>query len=101
DNITGWSALLGASRGGEDVSPYAAAARLQDFAGLPPAYIEVGELDIFRDESIAYAQKLFAAGISTELHVHPAVPHAFEAFVPGAEISRRSAEDRHRSLKSF
>ena len=101
DNATGWGALLGAAVGGPEVSPYAAAARLEDFTGLPPAYIEVGELDIFRDESIAYAQKLFAAGVSTELHVHPAVAHAFEAFVPGAEVSRRSAEDRHRVLKDL
>jgi acetyl esterase/lipase len=101
DNITGWGALLGAASGGPDVSPYAAAARLRDFTGLPPAYIEIGELDIFRDESIAYAQKLYAAGVSTELHVHPAVPHAFEAFVPTADVSRRSADDRHRILNSI
>jgi acetyl esterase/lipase len=101
DNITGWDALLGSARGGPDVSAYGAAARLQDFTALPPAYIEIGELDIFRDESIAYALKLLAAGISTELHVHPGVPHAFEAFVPSADVSRRSAEDRHRTLKSF
>ena len=100
DNATGWGALLGAAVGGPDVSPYGAAARLKDFAGLPPAYIEVGELDIFRDEDIAYAQNLLAAGVSTELHVHPAVPHGFEAFVPTAEISRRAAEHRHRALNA-
>jgi acetyl esterase/lipase len=61
DNITGWRALLGSATGGPDVSPYGAAARLKDFAGLPPAYLEVGELDIFRDETIAYAQNLLAA----------------------------------------
>ena len=101
DNITGWGALLGSKVGGPDVSPYGAAARLDDFTGLPPAYLEVGELDIFRDECIAYAQGLLAAAVSTELHVHPAVPHAFEAFVPTAEISRRSAEDRHRVLNAL
>lgn len=101
DNATGWGALLGAAIGGPDVSPYGAAARLEDFAGLPPAYIEVGELDIFRDEDVAYAQRLLAAGVSAELHVHPNVPHAFEALVPTAAISRRSALDRHRVLGSF
>jgi len=74
DNATGWGALLGDAVGSPDVSPYGAAARLDDFSGLPPAYIEVGELDIFRDEDLAYAQRLVAAGISTELHLHPAVP---------------------------
>lgn len=101
DNATGWGALLGDSAGGPEVSPYAAAARLRDFRALPPAYLEVGELDIFRDETIAYARQLLAAGVSTELQVHPAVPHAFEALVPTAAVSRRSAEARHRLLRSL
>jgi acetyl esterase/lipase len=101
DNRTGWGALLGESVGGPDVSPYAAAARLKDFSGLPPAYVEVGELDIFRDESIAYAQRLLAAGISTELHVHPGAPHAFEAFVPAATVSRRALGERHRIVRAL
>ena len=101
DNATGWSALLGPAAGGPDISPYAAAARLQDFTNLPPAYIEVGELDIFRDEDIAYAHNLLSAGVSTELHVLPAVPHAFEALVPTARVSQWSAENRHRVLRSL
>ena len=101
DNITGWGALLGDDAGGEDVSPYGAAARLEDFAGLPPAYIEVGELDIFRDEDVDYARRLTAAGISAELHVHPRVPHAFEALVPRAEVSQRSYAERNRVLRGL
>ena len=101
DNLTGWGALLGEARSRADVSPYGAAARLQDFSKLPPAYIEVGELDIFRDESIAYAQGLYAEGISTELHVHPAVPHGFEAFVPSAGVSQRAVADRQRVLRAL
>jgi acetyl esterase/lipase len=98
DNITGWGALLGDDMGGQDVSPYGAAARLDDFHGLPPTYLEVGELDIFRDESLAYAQRLLAAGVSTEFHLHPAIPHAAEALAPFAEISGRVAADRHRVI---
>jgi acetyl esterase/lipase len=101
DNATGWGALLGDAAGGGDVSPYGAAARLEDFRGLPPAYIEVGELDIFRDESLSYARRLLAAGISTEVHLHPAVPHAPEALVPGAEISRRMLADRDRVISAL
>ena len=43
------------------VSPYAAPARAKDLSGLPPAYIDVGELDVFRDEDIEYATRLFWA----------------------------------------
>jgi len=101
DNRTGWGSLLGDALGGPDVSPYAAAARLQDFTGLPPAYVEVGELDIFRDESIDYARRLLAAGVSTELHVHSGAPHAFEAFVPAAGVSQRALAERHRVVRSL
>lgn len=101
DNITGWGALLGDDSGGPDVFPYAAAARLTDFGGLPASYVEVGELDIFRDESLAYAQQLLAAGISTELHVYPCVPHAPEALVPTSGVAKRVARNRHRVISSL
>ena len=101
DNATGWGALLGKSMGKENVSPYAAPARLEDYRGLPPAYIEVGELDIFRDEDIEYARRLGAVGISTELHVHPGVPHAWEIFAPDIETSQRSRADRLRAICAF
>lgn len=77
-NYTGWKALLGDALGTAGVSPIAAPARLQDFAGLAPTYIEVGTMDIFRDESIAYAQSLLSAGVDTELHVHRGVPHGYD-----------------------
>lgn len=100
-NFTAWSAVVGGEPGGPDVSPWLAPARLEDFAGLAPAYIEVGELDIFRDESIIYAQKLFAAGISCELHVHPGAPHGHDWANIEAAISRRAVAERGRILTSL
>jgi acetyl esterase/lipase len=76
-----------------------APARLEDATGLPPAYIEVGELDIFRDESVAYARKLWQAGVSAELHVHPGLVHGFDHVLPGAEFTRRALDDRVRALR--
>jgi hypothetical protein len=61
--------LLGDGLGGDEVSPVASPARLINFAGRSPAYIEVGDLNIFRDESIAYALGLARAGLTIELHV--------------------------------
>ncbi|WP_179470494.1 alpha/beta hydrolase [Mycolicibacterium vinylchloridicum] len=101
DNITGWGALLGDRAGVDGVSIYAAPARAQDLAGLPPTYIDVGDLDIFRDEDIAYAARLSAAGVPTELHVHPGCPHAFEALAPTAAVSARVVADRIRRLRSI
>lgn len=100
-NLTAWGAVCGDARGGPDVSPYLAPARLADFAGLAPAYIEVGELDIFRDESIAYALGLLAAGVSCELHVHPGSPHGHDWANQASGVSRRSVADRARVLAAL
>lgn len=99
NNLMGWRALLGREPGGAEVSPYAAASRATDLRGLPPAYIPVGDLDLFLDENILYAQRLLAAGVPTELHVYPGAFHGFNGFVPGAAISRRFNADRDNALK--
>jgi acetyl esterase/lipase len=99
DNITGWAALLGV--GPDVVSPYAAPARATDLTGLPDTYIDVGDLDIFRDEDIAYAQRLSDAGVPTELHLHPGCPHAFEALARKADVSQRAIGDRIRRLRTL
>jgi len=100
-NYTGWTALLGSERGGDDVSPVAAPARLTDHAGLPPAYVEVGDLDIFRDEDIAYALALARAEVPVELHVHPGAPHSFERFAPASRVARQAMDDRLRVVRSL
>lgn len=101
DNLTGWGALLGDQAGGADVSPYAAPARATDLAGLPDTYIDVGDLDIFRNEDIAYARRLSDAGVPTEFHLHPGCPHAFEALADDADVSARALDDRIRRLRSL
>lgn len=101
DNITGWGCLLGDAAGGPDVPPYAAPARAQDLSGLPPAYIEVGQLDIFRAEDTEYAERLGRAGVDVEFHLHPGVPHAFEVFAPDSAVARRAMADRIRVLRSL
>jgi acetyl esterase len=73
----------------ENASPYAAASRATDLAGLPPAYICVGSEDLFRDEDMAYANRLIAAGVPCELAVFPGVFHGGESFAPKAAVSQR------------
>ncbi|MFJ8025459.1 alpha/beta hydrolase [Streptomyces sp. NPDC096311] len=93
-NALGWRAYLGPlGAEGADVPGYAAPARAQDLTGLPPACVVVGGADLFRDESVAYAARLLAAGVETELHVYPGVPHGFEVLVPTADVSRRCDAD--------
>ena len=88
-NIIGWSSLLGKPAGSEDVSPYASPARAEDLTGLAPAFIIVGDLDLFVDESIEYTRRLAAAGVPTELHILPGAVHGSQYFLPTAEVSMR------------
>jgi acetyl esterase/lipase len=101
NNFTASSAVLGDQLGSASVSPLAAPARLSDFMGLAPAYVEVGELDIFRDEDIAYAQRLMKAGVPVELHVHPGAPHGFERIAPSSPLAKRAMNDRIRVIRAL
>lgn len=101
DSLTAWPALLGDAFGTGDAPVTAAPARLRDAAGLPPAYIEVGQLDVFRDEDLAYATLLSHAGVEVEFHLHPGVPHEFDSIAPDAEVSRRAITDRVRALRKL
>lgn len=101
DSRTAWPALLGDTVGSDQVPATAAPARLEDATGLPPAYIEVGQLDVFRDEDLAYAAKLSRAGVEVEFHLRPGVPHEFDSIAPEADVSRRAIADRVRALTSL
>jgi acetyl esterase/lipase len=87
-NQVGWSALLGDAQGGDDVSPYAAPARATDLSGLPPAFIDVGSAETFRDEAVDYASRIWRAGGSAELHVWPGGFHGFVLLAGQAAISQ-------------
>jgi acetyl esterase/lipase len=79
-----WDHYLGSA----PASPYAAPARADDLAGLPPAYVTCAELDPNRDEAIGYAQRLLQAGVSVELHQWAGTFHGSQA-VLSAEVSQR------------
>jgi acetyl esterase/lipase len=96
DNVDAWKALLG-----DEAHPYFIFPDCPTVAGLPPAYIEVGELDIFRDECVDYGRRLLRDSISTEVIVRPGCPHAFELIAPDAEVSLRAFADRSRRLKAL
>src|SRR6185437_12357747 len=69
-NIEAWKWYLG----DEKADQYAAPARAENLAGLPPTFIDVGTVDLFRDEDIAFAQRLMQAGVPTQLHEDLGVP---------------------------
>ncbi|WP_433175434.1 alpha/beta hydrolase [Actinoallomurus sp. CA-150999] len=97
ENTFAWTALLGPSPA--DVPPYAAPARATDLSGLPAAFLDVGQVDIFRDECLDYARRLAQAGVPTEFHLYPGACHGWESLVPDARLSRRAVRERIRALR--
>ncbi|MEU9862560.1 alpha/beta hydrolase [Streptomyces sp. NPDC047971] len=98
-NATAWQAVLGDLHGATDVPPYAAPARATDLSGLPPAYIDVGSVETFRDEDVAYADAIWRAGGQAELHVWPGAFHGFDTFAPQAALSEDALATRTRWLR--
>ena len=86
-NRYGWGAYLGVPAGG-DVPAGAVPARRDDLAGLPPAWIGVGSIDLFAQENLDYARRLLAAGVECEFLMVPGAYHAFQKRVPGARVSQ-------------
>ncbi|MCB1261659.1 MAG: alpha/beta hydrolase fold domain-containing protein, partial [Acidimicrobiales bacterium] len=88
-----WASYLGAVPSPvTDAHPHAVPARADDLAGLPPAWIGVGDLDLFYAEDVDYAERLAAAGVACTLHVEPAMYHGADAVV-GTAPSMRAYRD--------
>ncbi|KAJ5721200.1 uncharacterized protein N7483_009134 [Penicillium malachiteum] len=103
DNRDAWGAYLGNldKVGGPNTDHYAAPARVLDVAGLPSTYMEVGGLDLFRDECIKYASRIAKCNIDCELHLYPGVTHSFEAIGPRAPVSVRAWANLKAAMMSF
>lgn len=92
NNVTAWSMYLGDASDTCELSPYAVPSSAESLAGLPPTYTCIGQLDLFRDETIDYVTRLAEAGVDVEFHVYPGSYHGFEVLVPDAEVSRRASQ---------
>jgi acetyl esterase/lipase len=94
-NEFGWRAVLG-DVADEDVLRYVSPAVADDLSGLPTTYIDAGTAEVFRDEDVAYATRIWAAGGQAELHVWAGGCHGFDALCPQARVSvaaRRTRND--------
>ena len=90
-NRFAWTSLLGKPGGaivGSTQPPAGSVpARVENLAGLPPAWIGVGSVDLFANEDVEYGRRLLLAGVSTELHLVPGGYHGFDLLVPQAPLS--------------
>ncbi|PRY50100.1 acetyl esterase/lipase [Geodermatophilus tzadiensis] len=93
-NAWAWTAYLGHPPRADEPRPYAVPARRLDLSGLPPAWIGVGDLDLFHDEDVAYARRLQSAGVPVRLHVEPAMYHAAEVELHTSAPAMRAFQQR-------
>ena len=94
NNRFGWTSYLGREPRMSDAPEYAAPARRTDLTGLPPAWVGVGDLDLFYDEDVDYAEKLRASGVPCELVTVPGMYHGADGLAPKA----RSIQDFRRGI---
>ncbi len=87
-NLTAWTMVLEESRGTSEVSPYAAPSRATDLTGLPPTFVDAGAVEVFRDEAVAFASAIWAAGGEAELHVWGGAFHGFHDIAPETAVAR-------------
>lgn len=91
-NYNSWSLYLGELFKTNNVPYYAAPARALDYTYLPPTVTFVGELEPFRDETIAYVKKLKEAGCKVDFKIYEGCYHGFDIVCPKAKVSREAKE---------
>ncbi|MGY0388094.1 alpha/beta hydrolase [Nocardioides sp. WG-D5] len=92
-NEFGWQSVLGDLADG-DVPGYVSPALAENLAGLPTTYVDAGSAEVFRDENVAYASRIWAAGGQAELHVWAGGFHGFDALFPQAQVSQAARAAR-------
>jgi acetyl esterase/lipase len=83
-----WFAYLS----GSSASPATIAGLASDLVGLPPAFMAVGDLDLFVHDNLSYAGRLLHAGCPVELHLYPGAIHGFDRAVEAPVTVRYSSE---------
>lgn len=83
-NEYAWRSVLGDQPA--DVPAYVSPALAEDLSNLPPTYIDAGTAEVFRDEDVEYASRIWAAGGQAELHVWAGDVHGFDALFPQTRL---------------
>ncbi|MEV6414507.1 alpha/beta hydrolase [Kribbella sp. NPDC051718] len=95
-NEFAWQSVLG---GRTDPSPYISPALADDLSGLPATYIDAGTAEVFRDEDVDYATRIWSAGGQADLHIWSGAFHGSDAVFPQAGLSTEARRTRTAWLK--
>lgn len=89
NSLSAWKMYLG----GTEPGPTSVPAVAPDLAGLPPAFLTIGEADLFLDDVRTYAARLSAAGVAAELRSYPGVFHSGEAQGYATPVGQKMSGD--------
>lgn len=81
--------------------PLVAPLRLADAAGLPPALVFVAELDPLRDEGLAYARRLAAAGVPVRTRTDPGMLHGYLGAAADVAVAGEALAEAGAWMKSL
>jgi acetyl esterase/lipase len=84
-----WKSILGNNQEDTD-SGIILPGRLENLSALPTTYLDAGSAELLRDETVAYASRLWANGVQTELHIWAGGFHGFDIFFSDAAVSQAS-----------
>jgi len=91
-----WAKYLG----GYAADGLAAPGLAQDLGGLPPAYLVVAGRDVLRDEGIAFAERLTAAGVTAQLRRQDEMVHGFLLCTAWLDAAREGIAELAEVLRS-
>jgi acetyl esterase/lipase len=80
---------------GADPTHPSASPLFADLRGLPPCYVQVGDDDLLRDDSLRFVRAARAAGVDARVDLYPEMPHDFQFFagrIPEADGAIRSID---------
>lgn len=100
-NDYAWSVYLQNKAGAETQAEYAVPARRENLAGLAPAWIGVGSLDLFYDENLVYEKRLKAAGVACELTIVEGAYHGFDIVLPNTPPAKDFYQSMVLTLRNF
>lgn len=98
-NALAWQNYLGHLQG--DIPDHASPALREDLTGMPPTISFVGDMEPFKDETIAYIEALKRAGVPTRFKLYEGGFHGFETVAPKAAISKDANEFQVAAFAEF
>lgn len=86
---------------GQEIPAYASAALNTDYTDFPPTISFVGDLEPFRDETVAYMEALQQAGVPTKFREFKGAFHGFEVMATNTKLATEANQFQLAAFAEF